>query len=451
MFKKALEKEHFSTVINIAINDKIKLDRLEYKKIFDLVRNMIRNDELIILSNIPLLLNKDENEFNNITLYTTHPRRTTTLLSNLLHDKIGKYVQMRSIIPNKEYDIIYNMRPLIKLYNVNKYKNISLSFLFNAVSIDGLSYFPPEIELMEIYHKLYLPNYFNEWTDLLEYEKLLYNKIKTIKKLDYKNISSSDMARLTNGSTNSSLKIGGSKCKLKSKIEISKLKKIMMKFLNNENYIIVGKSAHELIKKENLSLDDNIQIISENDIVVDYNAISIYLSKHTDFGIFYKKKNLYIPKDNRICRHTIFIKYPTSTLSGCKIIDKPFMDIYNCSSYELLPYINLTYDDINLKVGNLLVQSRFLLIDLWILRLLHCLKIIDDDKFLINKKYIFDTLEWLKKNMKMKFDDDYTGINYDEKIAQKIIISEKNIKKTSYYPELSMKKNRKYELIATSS
>ena len=44
----------------------------------------------------------------------------------------------------------------------------------------------------------------------------------------------------------------------------------------------------------------------------------------------------------------------------------------------------------------------------------------------------------------------YIGINFDEKIAQKLEISEKQIKRTSYYPELSIKLNKKYKCIATS-
>jgi len=43
------------------------------------------------------------------------------------------------------------------------------------------------------------------------------------------------------------------------------------------------------------------------------------------------------------------------------------------------------------------------------------------------------------------------GINYDLKIEQKIILTENQIKKTSYYPELNMKTSKKYLLVATSS
>ena len=57
----------------------------------------------------------------------------------------------------------------------------------------------------------------------------------------------------------------------------------------------------------------------------------------------------------------------------------------------------------------------------------------------------------LKTKMSFNFESKYMGINYDEKIEQKIIMSEKNIIKTSYFPELSINKDKKYKIIATSS
>jgi hypothetical protein len=47
--------------------------------------------------------------------------------------------------------------------------------------------------------------------------------------------------------------------------------------------------------------------------------------------------------------------------------------------------------------------------------------------------------------------DQYIGINFDEMIEQKLEISKKQLKKDVYYPELSIKKTSKYELIATTS
>lgn len=438
MFKSLLTTNFFQILSNESKKTVIKEDREEYKKIFNETRNSIDGDPLIIISNPCILLNENKDKMEiNMIIYTTHTRRTTTMIANDIHKKYGKFVQMRAIIPNEEYEIMYNMRGLIKIYHVERYKNISLPILFNAVKINNLYYFPPEIELMDIYHKLYLPNFYDEWDNLLEKEKLLYTKVINVK-----------------GGTSKC-----ATCKTQRKLDINNIKLLMIKFFDNENYIIVGKWAHELIKfekeskKEEILNNENIQIISENDIEHDYQNIVNFLSTYTNYGIYYKRKKLYIPKDNRIYRYTIFIKYPTLTAAAGRSrgIDKPFLDIYNCGEYELIPYVPINYNKTLLRVGNLFVQMRFLLMDMWIYRLLKCLKTIDDKIFIEKCSYIYSTMKLMKKLLPIDFKNKYTGINYDEKIAQKIKISEENIKKTSYYPEVSMKKDKRYKLIATSS
>ena len=148
-------------------------------------------------------------------------------------------------------------------------------------------------------------------------------------------------------------------------------------------------------------------------------------------------------------KHTLYVKYPTFK-SGSSI-DKQFMDIYNCGSYELIPYINKKHSTVNLKVGTLHVQMYWLLMDVWLLKLVNHIKGITDSQYSVKYKYTLNTIKYLKKNMPITYSKLFIGINYDEKIEQRIIISKNQIKKTSYYPELSMSKSKKYKLIATSS
>jgi hypothetical protein len=287
---------------------------------------------------------------------------------------------------------------------------------------------------MDIYHKLYSPKYYDEWESLLIQEKLLSN-----------------LCSIKGGTTTKC-----NPCKEKRKLDINNIKLLMLNFLDNENYVLIGKWAHKLIhsQKDNLENNENIQIISENDIEHDYKNIVNYLSSYTNYGIYYKKEKMYIPKDNRIYKYTLFIKYPTFTSIAGKHsrgIDKQFMDIYNCGEFELIPYIPKTYNDISLRVGNLFVQMRFLLIDMWLYRLLNYLKIIDEKLFTEKCSYVYSTIKSIKKILPIDFKNKYMGIVYDEKIAQKITISEQHIKKSSYYPELSIKKDKSYKLVATSS
>lgn len=430
MFKHLLDTDFFQIVSNEARQKIIKKDRGYYKSIFDETRKVITNDPLVILSDVDVILkNKNTEMEEEMTIYTTYPRRTATKISNCIHKKNGKLVQMRSIIPRKEYNIMYNMRSLIKIYSIEKYKNIPI--LFNAVKNNNLYYFPPEIELMDIYHKLYLPNFYDNWDKLLEHEKSLYKSLMVKGGVD-KCIS----------------------CKGQRKIEINNLKLLILDFLHNESYVLVGKWAHNIItNKKDISDDENIQIISENDISHDYQNIATFISSYTNYGIYYKKKKLFIPKDGRIHRYTFFIKYPTFTSvnKNSRGIDKPFLDIYNCGEFELVPFISKKVDKNLLHIGNLFVQLRFLLIDLWFYRLLHHLKIINDEIFNEKNMYIYLTMGQIKKLIPESFKDKYMGINYDEKIEQKISLSETQTKKSSYYPELSIKKEKKYKIVATSS
>ena len=208
----------------------------------------------------------------NIVLYTIYTRRAATLISNALHKQFGKYVQMNEIIPKEEYVISYNLRNLINIYHIDKYKNVNIQNLFKSIKIDGIYYFPPEIELMHLYHRLYLPTEYSNWENLIKYEDILYNKI----------------TEKSGGATESK---SCNDCVTTRKIDINNVKTIFLNFLNNENYILIGEWAHRLVdEQQDIANDNNIQIISENDIEDDYNNISQFLSTYTNYGIYYKKK-----------------------------------------------------------------------------------------------------------------------------------------------------------------
>ena len=433
MFAGLLQTDFFEIIENGAL-DAIKADRLKYKPIFDLIIKTISDDinsvdslhkDKIIFSDINKILGEaDESIPDKIIMYTTHARKMATAIANIIHKKFGKLVQMRSLIPNEEYDIIYNMRNVAKIHRIERYKTVTLDILFNAVKIDNILYFPVEIELIDIYRKLYLPNFNKEWSSLTASEDKLY--------------------KLVDGKAGGAKKCG--ECKVKRKLDIYQIKLLMINFLNNETYTMIGTWAHRLINKEPWNDDDTISIISENEIEHDNDVIVSYLSSFTNYGISYKKKKLFIPKDNRIYKYTFYIKYPTF---GKDIIDKPFLDIYNCGSYELIPFELMEFEGNNLKVGSVFVQMRFIMIDLWLLRLVKYLDGIDDITFETKKKYLYETLHNIREKRPGGLVS-YMGINFSENVAQKIEISKKQIKKDSYYPELSMKDTKKYKLIATS-
>ncbi len=415
MFTNILKLKYFDNEKKIAYDNYIKKDRMQYKPIFDMIYKMSENNEEIILER--------ENKKvipSDISIYTTNAIKLATKISNKIHDKFGKYVSMSATLPNQEYSIMYNMRRLINVYQIEKYKNIKINVLFSTLKINKIQYFPTDIELMDIYHKLYLPQCNESWKDLKQAKT--YEKIK-----------------------------GGAclPCKKKRQIDINNIKSLLVKFLHNTTYVVIGEWGHNLCNNKMNSLDANLSIISESDIKTDYNNISSYMQSLTMFGIYYKKRKLYIPKDRRLVKHTFFIKFD----DGINSSDKPFLDVYNSASYELIPYtqhiITGLSSDINVKVATNYVILRFLYIDLWLINLVNNLMDVDKKKVIINKEHVKKLIK-LIQNKKQKDNIQYTGIFVDNKIAQKIEISQRQLKRSTYYPELSMKKEKKYETIATS-
>jgi hypothetical protein len=131
MFKAILNTDFYDIILDVAKKTVIQKDRDSYKELFKLCIGMIRDDTKIIVSNPKTLIDsnisqkitdaisKKEITYNNLTIYTTHTRRTTTKLSNSIHKMIGKFVQMREVIPNEEYEILYDMRSVIRVYRID--------------------------------------------------------------------------------------------------------------------------------------------------------------------------------------------------------------------------------------------------------------------------------------------------------------------------------------------
>lgn len=436
MFKDILKAGYFAKLEKIATDTVIKEDRLLFLPVLKKIKETLIDDKFCVFSDSDILTSSINLTSKSLILYSVYARKTTTMLANIIHSIFGKFVQMRSIIPNDEYEILYNMRSIIKIYRIDKYKNINIHTLFKTVHIDGSNYFPVDIELLSIYQLLYVPNNYKQWDELKDTEiKLwdIYNKNRKIKGGGY---SCTD-------------------CKTSRHIDISNIKMLLLNYLHNDTFVLVGDWVNYIKNTDYEPPDTVIQVISENDIDTDYKNILTYISKLSKFGIFYKKRKIYIPKNNRIVKYTIYIKYPSVTMKTNQInsgIDKPIIDIFNNASYELIPYEIINYGDKNIRIGNSYVLLYFLWMDLWILNLIKNLNGTDENSYnKLNDK--LNTLIKKQRAISIKHISDkqaYTGINYDENIYQKLVITEKNLKKSSYYPELAISKGKKYKTIATS-
>lgn len=401
----------------------IQIDRDRFTKVYDTIINYIQENDLL-LSNINYLL-----EINNpilpiiYNIYCENPHNHSIFLSNVLHKKCGKWVRMSTNIDNQEYTLFYDTRMVAKIYIIKTYKEVSLNNIILPIK-KNVNLFPPEIELISVYHDLYSLNNHDNWSDILILEKkLLYilkPRCKTI--------------------------MGGVDCK---KVRFNQMIELKLNLLKNlydidNNYILIGSWLFGIYNK------DKVQIISTNTIQDDIIKITKFLENYSSYGINYKEQRLHIPKDFRTVKYTIYIQFTTHQ----GIVEKPFIDIFNCGKFELIPYNNIdsvkaiSNSTQNLhkeqKIGNLFVVLRFLIIDLWIIRIIEKLNLIPKKA---SEEYIVKIFDLI---FKIRYDETYQsnvfGLNVVGINKPFTILKNNSKSRYPYYPEIFYQKNKKYLL-----
>jgi hypothetical protein len=257
-----------------------------------------------------------------------------------------------------------------------------------------------------------------------------------------------------------------------------------------KDYVVIGHWALHVIeasKDPNSKMSSSVeklQVITSIYIKRSIEDVTNFLKKYTNSKISSRRQDLHIPKDFRTSRYTIYISVDGK--------DKAFMDIFDCGTFELVPYIpfslKTTYagvkkdsqfnrgrgrahsrnrgnnrdrsrsrsrsgggDEFIIKVGNPYVLLRFLVIDLWIIRMIHEMGHLTNDMLKVKTKYIMFVIDKIK-NPELGIHDkvfgsSYVGIYKDYDISKKV----NNLKGKMfypYYPERDIINNNTYKTIA---
>jgi hypothetical protein len=272
------------------------------------------------------------------------------------------------------------------------------------IDIDGLLYIPSEIELIDIYHMIYNPVYEKEIDDSKSLEKKLFKKVEE---------------RKTQGI------LGARDCKAKKRnIEIIKIELVKEFLQGRSDIVLIGSWAYDWVSYgEKLCVDpEKIQIISGIHPDQLLTELKKYTRKFTQFDISYKEQSLKIPKDFRTKRYTFYIN--TETFKG--VTNKPFMDMFNSSSFNIIPYHQLD----NMCIGSKYVILRFLLIDLWILRIIRSMDLIQKTKLQQKINHIWKLLQFFQKDSYQDNIDGYSGTYRNYNMDKKI----NNMKNQMFYP-----------------
>jgi len=319
----------------------------------------------------------------------------------------SRFVALRTDIKHREFTIMVNLRQIVKIYNLDKYRGLKLFDLMGPASRTGyftkkiVQLVPEEIQIIELYRSLYSPGKLDRWETCLNAESILYNLIsETLTK-------------------KSAIKVGGGPAPL------GKLTRVLIdKMIKGSDYVVVGDYAAQLYGAAPKMLRLQILISSPIDEFIEVLRRHIAAAYPNMGAVVYVKYSVCLPTDFQIEKYTIYINRDDGKDS--------LLDIYNSPAYEVIPY---RIED-GVKYGNPYVVLRFRFIELWILKLIAN---IDENsaKFLGAKMVeLISTIADIREYIARADPEDlfqlnnYVGIYRDEDVAKKKLLQRFPL----YYP-----------------
>ena len=355
----------------------------DFFPLYEIVEKYVKKHNLII-SNKELLVGEEKKGLSTYVLYGPNIfKHANNLANNLSVNTI--YVKLFTNVKNEDFTILVKNVRLIQLYNIHK-NNYSV---INPLRVGEFLMYPPELELIEIYHTLYDPSQAKDWEKAYDLEIKIYDKFLERKKI-----------------------LGGARGDKKIYPQT-----IINWLMNKKNCILIDTNSVKLINSRE-DYKNQFQVIADEVFIQEF---STFVFQFTGRETNVKKYSNIIQSDKLLEKHSIYIKFPKGNLK--------IMDVWNSIEYELVPYTTIK----NIRVGSPNVILRFLLLKIWNIRYLKSIKILNEKTFTQILNEVLNNIKFIRKKRhpgKMetpKFN--YMGI-YVNPIRQKQKTSTSN----SFYP-----------------
>ncbi len=454
-------------------------DRKFYDQFFSAVESFMRANQMILggLNGINLLIGNFEvtRDSYQYSIYSSDPFRLGKEICDILSKLHAPHIDLGTIfletnVSHKEFTIYIMTRPLFKIYALGIYRGVKLQKLIgNVFSQRGLftegsmMVMPNEVYLIGIYQKLYQPYVdkpggYQKWTDLQNIDRKIWPV--AIRRLKEKDIEQTQ-ARVTKEGGDEQIidendeiidedYIYGGKWDAHDKLQHGKMsktsliasmhEKILRDYICNSDMIVVGDYAIGKFGKNRLQILTQLPIETILEVIKK-------LTGDENFSV--QSFNMELMDDQQLVKNTIYYKgnlgsaNPRDRSQGAA---EPFMDVYNSTSYEVVPTSIETVSKIsNVRIGNKYVLLRFKLIDLWALNLISAIGS-SDPNFIKQKRIniIEDCISLHGQIEEMMSDGSikdlydlgsYVGIYIDPNIFRKKQIKE-SIKHKKYFPSI---------------
>jgi hypothetical protein len=400
----SLVESNFLLTLDEEATRRIAEDRAVYDPARQKVFGYCRTHDLIV-SDVGKLLGISDPSDATIRIYCDKAMHHAKAIADLLYP-MSKWTRMRAAVVDEEYIVEFEIVPLVYVTAIRSHRNIALRTLLSPVELDGTLYMSPEIELIDLCRRLYNPA--DDWDEAPRVQPLLDMVRARVK------------SKVLGGKKHPSKK----KCVACGRGDLVSMQKLILTEFRDVEHAIVGHWAQSIMDGT-LPDAEKLQLIVKGDMDAILQRIVDITQSHSKFDITFAKQHLYIPKDFRTARYTVYVMYPS--FHGNKPIKKPLMDIFNSGNFELIPYeIHSGY-----RIANSYVRIRLLLVDLWIVRLVHAIELINTDLLRKRIEFIMSAIDAIKVAEPAQ----YFGVHSDYSIAKKIATLGKQ--QFPYYPKAS--------------
>ncbi len=224
-------------------------------------------------------------------------------------------------------------------------------------------------------------------------------------------------------------------------LESAKLAIVKNWLPDQKDIILLGPWAYNwILLGENICTNiEKIQLIAVNTPDEFLYRMQKYFDTFGKFVISYREQELHIPKDFRTTRYTFYFKVGSEKTS----VDKPFLDLFNCANFEIIPY--QIHKSINIASNYVIL--RFLFIDLWIIRVIKNLGLLSAD--ILNKKivYLWKLIEYYRDNISTEKPSGFIGIHREASIDKKLLARNQAKKYYPYYPDIYWRNHNAYRVL----
>lgn len=349
-----------------------------------------------------------------VNIYSDNPLFHSHGVANAVFEKCTAYVSLTTHLPRREFELYVLGRTAARFYQYPNIKTIRAGQImehvrYNLPDYNGISILvlDPEIQLINIYHRLYRPQP-KDWHESKHFEQILFGLLE--KRYSKHGGETLEMDGVDGGSRDSSST---------TRMVRQQLYKALPDAMPDA--IIVGAWALKVL----LDADpewEKLQLLVETFEPDTLQERFNNMLGETDVRFSYDTVDVVILDDYWLRRCTFRINIDGKAM--------PVLDVFNSLEYEIVPYVERK----GYRVGNPFVIARFLLIDRWVLALLRSIDKVPQDMYRRKAASVYRYLQRLRKLHDMCYGDQYSGTYKDLRVERQKFIREQE-KYPRYEPQ----------------